>query len=294
MTRFALLVVTFVTGLSGCGVSGPLPAYSKNSSVIDYSESLIDSTTSRNLDRLFDTVDSGTENGYNWLSGWWCPRHSDVSTLFDVRDQYIAFCTASGGTYGIDGICRDSSNSDTALFVAKATETNECSDGPTVTLDIVEPIDGRQTSVYIQRIRQYGYETSTERTNREKYETAFKAATSERAQAARDAARAKSELNRAALATSSEGTRICKAGQFDFVITTGTLSSTGQAAGHLIAQLDGFSDNKDRLRFRVLGFDIPSRAGRIAPFASDPRMGEFFATPGLVYWDRAAVWAVCE
>ena len=74
----------------------------------------------------------------------------------------------------------------------------------------------------------------------------------------------------------------------------GSFSLPRKAPKQLIALLDGFSDAKDRIRFRVLGFDIPIREGRVAPFVEDPQMGEFFATPGSVYWDNASFWSVCN
>lgn len=295
-TGFVVLILVF-----GCSVSGPLPDYDTGGTAVDYAEGLIAKTTARNLDRFIDMVDDGESDGYRWLKGYWCPRHDDVGDVTAVKREFNAFCASQGGEYEPEGFCRDRLFADNILFVAKASASAQCNGGPTVTLHVIEPTAVPQSLAYVEQLRTFGYETVGERTERLKIAAEIEAArAAEWAAGAEDRRRLEEEerlarqARRDVFLASSMGTRICSYGTFNYVITTGTISAPGQAPGYLVAQLDGFSDDKTRLRFRVLGVDISSRRGRVAPFASDPQFGEFVATPGIVYWDRTESWSACE
>ena len=280
--------------MAACAASGPLPEQSLSGSVVDYSNQLVSRTTARTMDRLIDTVHDGEAPGYRWLKGWWCPRHPAVGSAADVAREFERLCTARGGVQDTKGFCRQKEDSDEILFVAKVSSSRQCSGGPTATLNIVEPTVGRQDELYLARLRTYGYKTAVEEATSEAHIAAQREARAEQLRLRTRQEEAKRKVRHQELLQSLLGTRICQDGEFDYVITTGTISAAGSAPGTLIGQLDGFSEEKTRLRFRVLGSDIPSRHGRVAPFVGDPRMGEFVATPGAVYWDRTKFWTVCE
>lgn len=293
MRAHALLAVVS-TALAGCAASGPLPTPTPDGSAVAYTDSLVRQTTAKTLDRFIDTVSDGEEAGYRWLRGWWCPRHPYVGTAADVTRAIGRQCDALGGSYTDRLFCRDRTDSDSVLFVAKVTDTRECSGGPTATIELIEPITDTHDPQYLAKVRSYGFKTAAEQRD-----AAARRAAEREAAAASDAERRQRdslqrERERLALLQASLGTRICRYGLFDYVITTGTISAPESAAGQLVGQLDGFADDQSRLRFRVLGFHIPSRSGRAAPLADSPRMGDFVAAPGLVYWDTIDGWAVCE
>ncbi len=300
MMRIGVIVATIILA-SGCVVSGPLPDYESGGTVVEYAESLIASTTARNLDRFINTVKDGESDGFRSLRGWWCPRHDDVGDAYAVERQLDGFCRSRGGRYFPNGFCRDQQDLDRVLFIAKASPTTECSSGPTVTLQIIEPTETPQSLAYVEELRAFGYETASERNERLKIEAdqeaaraAEWAAGAEERRRLEEDERLASQAHKEAFLASSMGTRICSYGTFDYVFMVGGTPMSGQDPGYLVAQLDGFSEDKSRLRFRVLGFNIPSHRGRGAPFARDPQFRGFVATPGIVYWDRTESWSNCE
>ncbi len=160
--RVAILF-TAALALGGCAVDGPLPEYPVTESVIEYTDALVNKTTSKNLDSFIDTTDDGSADGYQWYSGWWCPRHDLVGELRDVQREYNNLCEARSGTYDLALFCREKGEPDNVLFVAKIWATRECSGGPTVTISIVAPTAGVSNANYQAKLRDFGYKTEAER-----------------------------------------------------------------------------------------------------------------------------------
>lgn len=287
------LVLICVALLGSCAASGPLPVPSANISIIDFSTELARLTSAKNPGRANYSFEGDTTDDYRWANIGWCPYHEDVTGLYGLSKQISSQCAEMGGTYDGRRFCRDSADVDEVLFMALQARGVNCPRGSRLSLRLLEPVDSVQSAAFIERIRAHGYKSQLEITAANKWhidrrkQAIAELANEEAAQTERRS------IAMAAVGDSELGTRICRDGQFEFVISTGAISATRNAAGVLVAQIDGFSDDRSRLRFNVLGFDIPSRTRFTAPLASDPRMGDFFATPGTVYWDKAIHWYVC-
>lgn len=290
LVRFAVLISV----LTGCAANGPLPDPATEDSVVDYSNSLVSSTTAKTLDRLIDTVKDGSTDGYRWLEGWWCPRHPAVGNTADVQNKMSEYCAAHGGVYEIRGFCRDSTDTDDVLFLARVSNSSQCSGGPTASLLTIEPTGEIDNSEYIALLRKYGYESATERNDRKA--ELRKKQDSDLTVALQQMEMRAEELDARRLAAQEIpiGTRICRFGRFQFTLAGVSISAERQADGWLVGQLDGFSPGSEKLRFRVLRHEIPERDSSSIPIAGYPVMDEFSAVPGTVYWDDPGNWESCE
>ncbi len=264
-------LILFAALLSGCAAStAPLPEQTATRSAVDYADALVDATTAQNLDRFINTTKSGETDAYRWYSGWWCPRHETINNQSQVFILFRGLCGERGGQY--DGqFCRSSDHPDTVLFAAKVYRSSECSSGETVALNIIEPTGDAEHPAYVAALRERGFETVEER--------AVRRAENERKRRVRE------------LVSAAEGTRICKSGSID---SSSRDNAKAPEDGTLIAQLDGVSDNKDRIRFRILGFELSETSTQPERDPTGYRMGEFNIESGEVYWDKAEYWVVCE
>ena len=261
--------------------------------VVEYTDKLVGATTARNLDRLIDTTRDGETADYSWYTGWWCPRHEHVGNADDVANQFALLCRSKGGRYDGVQLCRDIGNPNNVLFVARVTATPECSNGPTATIQVYEPIKGMEGRDYVAKLYELGYQ-STEDQER-------KALERERAREAQESARLQREeqlrietaANVAKLLESSEGTRICKNGVIDYVLEPG-IRREKRKDGVLIGQLEGLSTDQSRLKFRVVGHFIPNQEDYETQYSHSYKMGEYIVQPGIVYWDVVDHWKVCD
>jgi hypothetical protein len=94
------------------------------------------------------------------------------------------------------------------------------------------------------------------------------------------------------------GRRICKNGTLTYqhykgyVVMGKPATQKMSEAGQIVAQLEDFSSDKYRIKFRVLNFGIPG--GKLKGNTSEyPFMGDFKIEPGLVYWDEVTDWFMC-
>lgn len=301
MTRKLLSIAALTSILTGCAANGPLPEPTTNGSVVDYANTLVSSTTAGTLDRLLDTVKDDQADGYRWLEGWWCPRHPEVGNASDVRRELAEICEEKGGTYEMRGFCRDSTDTDSILFLAQVSAPGKCSGGPTAALTIIEPTDGVDNGDYIARLKRSGFETASEREARMANLERRQQDAVQTAERERERAQLAKDLRKAKMQSLSIGTRICRHGVFRYtavggVIAGSVISAGRQTEGWLVGQLDGFSTDNEKIRFRVLGHNMPKRNAQATspPMANDPVMGDFMATPGIVYWDDTGNWAPCE
>jgi len=287
-------VVALVVLTTGCVTSDPLPPPETTESVVGYTDALVDSTTAKNLDQFIDPMYRGEESGYRWIRGDWCPRHVTVQTAADVRGEFQALCIARGGHMKRRWLCEDVEDPDLVFFAAKIDSPGRCRSGATrVALDVVEPTRTLDDTDYIAMLRRFGFETVAEIESREAQEAAHRRHTEETYARYREEEKRRAQAAKAAVLNSGVGTRICRAGLIDYVLPS-AIGSQRRAPGRLIAQLDGFSEDKERLRFRVLGYEVPSLEQHEALYGQGHRMGDFLAYPGTVYWDRTDNWAICD
>ncbi|MEM7432656.1 MAG: hypothetical protein AAF351_12075 [Pseudomonadota bacterium] len=287
-----LIILLSLLALSGCAVSGSLPDVS-NPSAVAYIDELVDRTTANNLDKLFDTTSDGVTDGYRWYKGWWCPRHSAIESAEDVKRELASYCAAKGGAYDMKSFCRHRSEADIIIFLARITATHECSSGTTVTVEVAESATEDMNSSYVLLLRKFGYEKSVEISTR--VADQLQKQDSERELAEREAiTQDKSNKEEAAkILSSPNGTRICKPGDIRFSIKSGLVRNRTKE-GRLVAQLDGIADDGSRIRFSVLGVEIPLLTASEEAYGSGYRMGEFIVSPGLSYWDKLFGWSICE
>lgn len=271
MKKSGLLLLAAL--LSGCAAStAPLPEQTATRSAVDYADALVTATTAQNLDRFITTTKSGETEGYRWYSGWWCPRHESVTGQSQVFILFRSLCSKRNGEY--DGeFCRSKEQPDDVIFAAKVYQSNECSAGQTVSLNIVEPTDSLRHPAYMEALEKRGFETVAEQAARREQ--------LERQRKIRE------------VTSAAEGTRICQTGPIDYA-AEGNAPATVSDDGTLIAQLDGVSDSRDRIRFRILSFELPESTTRTEQNSAVYRMREFNIEPGAVYWDKAENWEVCE
>lgn len=63
--------------------------------------------------------------------------------------------------------------------------------------------------------------------------------------------------------------------------------------GQIMAFLEGFSKNGQRIKFSILGHATPS--GRLnGSLVSHPKMGDFILKPSSTYWDDVSDWFLCS
>ena len=275
--------------ISACAASGPIPDANSTSSAVEYMDALVDATTPKNLDRFIETMEDGRANGYRWYKGWWCPRHETVAGVAAIRREVSAFCEAKGGQLLSNGMCRDETDHDRVHFVAHIWKTQECSVAETVSVDVIEPTGASDHSGYVKALRRFGYVTADE----------IRAAAEERRRESEELIQQfeqQRELDAQAaieVLASETGTRICKAGVIDYVHEPGVRQEK-RKSGTLVAQLDGKSEQGTRIRFRVLGYQVPELRNSEETYSHSFRMSEFAINPGIVYWDEADGWRLCE
>lgn len=287
MQRMLILIALGIV-CTGCVATGPLPDYGSTDSAVAYMDMLIDATTPSNLDQFIDTTDDGEGDSYRWYTGWWCPSHESVDSLYAVKGQFVSYCESRGGSYDAAYFCREDQNPDNVLFFAKFWRSSECSMGETVAMKLLEPTAGFDNQGYVEQLKEYGYMTTAEL-------AAAEAERAHQAQLAKEEAQRKQERDLAAaevVAASNPGTRICKEGVVDYV-REGFTREAKSAPGLIVAQLDGLSDDRRQLRFRVLGHEIPTQHDNELTRSDSYRMGDFSIVPGTVYWDAVHGWAVC-
>lgn len=282
MIRNLVAAIGFASLTAACAVSTPLPEYTTDGSVIDYANDLMRTTTGANLDRVVNRLTGrrGEEAGYRWLEDNWCPMHTAIYGGADIAREFSQFCAARGGVYD-QGFCRDRNNPFDVLFFANVISDDMCTPAiPHVELEIYEPIAGYQNASYLAVLQERGYLTESEDAERRQDE----AIESMARRVIEDARRDERQARHQEVFESSVGRRICR---------DGILRATaGAFDGTMVAQLDGFAEGQEQLRFRVLGYESPSLGPRVR-FGSDPMMDDYRVSVGIVYWDRSANWYTC-
>ena len=273
--------ITTLVAVSGCGApGGALPSYDTSGTPIQYARSLLRTTSDIGINRVLADTETLDLQGHRLWRGTWCLDHPEVSEPEHITREFRSYCDALGGV--LDGrLCRDDTNPDDVFFAMQVLTQTPCLQigGPpihSVRVDVVEPEEGLQDRGYLSALSAFGYMSRAQmqqaqaRRAREQVEMEMRAREMQR--------------RREAVPGSSVGTRICRDGILN--------APAGQVRGTVIAQLDGFADNRAQIRFRVLGYESPSLGPNLR-FGTDPLMGSFQVTPGLVFWDRASNWYVC-
>lgn len=95
------------------------------------------------------------------------------------------------------------------------------------------------------------------------------------------------------------GRKICKDGFLEYSWYTGYVVlgqpqyRDAREKGQLQGYLEGFSQDGYRVKFRVLGWATETERLRFSP-AQAPRLGEFSAQQGAIYWDDVKEWFLCN
>ena len=63
--------------------------------------------------------------------------------------------------------------------------------------------------------------------------------------------------------------------------------------GQLVAFLENYSADGNRIQIRMAGWATPSARLRYNP-AHHPKMGPLGSEPGVVYWDDVKDWFICN
>ncbi len=291
------LVFVFLS-INGCAASGPLPSQMATTPVVQYSTELVSRTTAGTLDRMLKTVDDGEEPSYRWAKGWWCPRHPSVGDAADVAALFAGLCESRQGSYDDKGFCRSRESQDEILFLARATESLQCSGGPTASVIVIEPTQSSSDPIYIDLLREYGFENQVEHDARVNSARKEQQDNLDRELRTQDQNQRDQVAREEAMKLVPVGAKICKDTVFEYTEVGGevagvTISADRSTEGILIAQLDGFSPGQEKIQFRILGHEIIGRTKRSPPLAAYPVAGDFTVFPGSVYWDNSGYWEEC-
>lgn len=155
------MVLPLMLCLSGCVTNAMLPDPSPESSVIDYTRNL-EQTTSTLLDKVVVALPNPGQDHADYTS-WgsnWCPRHEAVHSVQDVKREISRFCQKAGGVYN-DAFCRRASGNDEVLFYAAVLPEGNCQQvANPVGVKIIEPKAGKTTSPeYLAVLHRVGYRT---------------------------------------------------------------------------------------------------------------------------------------
>ena len=295
--RLAAIMFPLVM-VSGC-VSGPspLPNVVAAGSVIEYAEKLVEATQPTAMTSIQRRNGAGQFKRNEFadhveLLVWWCPDHPEVKKAVDVQNQFRIACRNLEGEYDV-GFCRSSVDPDEVLFFFRVYERRRCAPRvPGSDIVVLEPKYDSKREAYVDRLRSFGFRTKADI-------EAWNEQTKNRREANAKARRNRSELTvnqyearQKENLRLSVGDRICRTGVFEYHTSIAGRKTT--TVGTLFAQFEKRSPDERRIQLRILRAELPEVAARRkAPPVSTPRLGDFNAVPGTLYWDDSGHWTEC-